>query len=132
MKSVEQIEFRSGLGDCFRACVASIFEFDIEDMPNFWEETQDGNVFWVKVNMWLIKHYSCKCLSVAVAAGYEHYVKDVLCVANGKSPMGDEDHAVVWLNGIIHDPHPLRVGIKGLPDTFTFFMPLRIDFLRNS
>jgi hypothetical protein len=43
--------------------------------------------------------------------------------------MGDEDHAVVWLNGIIHDPHPLRVGIKGLPDTFTFFMPLRIDFL---
>ena len=45
MKKVYQAVFEEGLGDCFRACVAAIFEFPIEHMPNFWEQTQDPEEF---------------------------------------------------------------------------------------
>jgi len=45
MKPAMQTIFDDVYGDCFGACVASIFEFPIEEMPNFWEQTQDVSEF---------------------------------------------------------------------------------------
>jgi hypothetical protein len=42
-----------------------------------------------------------------------------------KSPRNSKiDHAVVWHDGIIHDPHPSNAGLAEVPDTFTLFLPL--------
>ena len=41
MKPVDQTDWTPKTGDCFRACVASIFELPIESVPNFMEEGDD-------------------------------------------------------------------------------------------
>jgi hypothetical protein len=124
MKEIDQIVFDDSLGDCFRACVASVLEFGITDMPNFWEETQEARVFWDKVNVWLEENHSCKCITIEITKGCENFTQNILCIAHGKSPRGNEDHAVVWYNGLLHDPHPLRLGLKNIPTVFTFFVPV--------
>lgn len=72
MKPVQQTIFSKNLGDCFRACVCSILEIDICDMPNFWEQTQDGDIFWNRVNDWLFPR-GYKCILVNVAEDHRLY-----------------------------------------------------------
>jgi len=123
MIPVQQTIFDDTYGDCFRACVASIFEFPIEEMPNFWEQTQDVSEFWKLNNEWLVKNKGVKCVSFQLSMDDMHVIEDLLCVACAKSPRGDMDHAVVWNNGLIHDPHPSNAGLAEEPDTFTIFIP---------
>jgi len=124
MIPVQQTIFDDTYGDCFRACVASIFEFPIEEMPNFWEQTQDVSEFWKLNNEWLVKNKGFKCPSFQLSMDDMHVIEDLLCVACAKSPRGDMDHAVVWNNGLIHDPHPSNAGLAEEPDTFTMFIPI--------
>lgn len=125
MKPVDQLVVgKLGLGDCFRACVASIFEFPIEEMPNYWDQTQDAHEFWMLVNEWTRKRLGVACITVSVAKEHAYIMDDVLCVAQGRQNRSDEEHAVVWKNGLIHDPHPARAGLINEPDTFTFFAPI--------
>ena len=125
MKKVDQIVIgKNGntLGDCFRACLASIFEFDIKSMPNFWEETQDAKIYWKLTNEWLAENYDYKCIVVKISNDeMDVFVKDVLCIAIADSIRGAE-HAVVWYNEMIHDPHPDRSGILNKPECFTFLI----------
>jgi hypothetical protein len=93
-------------------------------MPNFWENTQDAHVFWKEVNEWLAENHKMKAITTAVQKGHEYLIKDVLCVAIGNTERGSEEHCVVWLNGIIHDPHPARAGLSEKPVCFTLFVPL--------
>jgi len=66
MKPVYQIEYRRKLGDCFRACLASIFEFEITNMPNYWEQTQDSKEFWSLVNEWMGEQYGIRCVTIEI------------------------------------------------------------------
>jgi hypothetical protein len=124
LKPVNQTIFGDTLGDCFRACVASIFEFSIEEMPNFWEQTQDAKTFWKLNNDWTAKNKDCRCISFLFEPEDRYLVNGILCVAIAKSPRGEVDHAVVWQDGIIHDPHPSGAGLDEEPDTFTLFIPV--------
>ena len=124
MKPVNQTIFDDVLGDCFRACVASIFEFPIEEMPNFWEQTQDVSEFWALNDRWITGKTGCRCVSFCFEEKDLHFVDNILCIACAKSPRGDMDHAVVWKNGVIHDPHPSNAGLAEDPDTFTLFIPI--------
>ena len=124
MKPVDQTETRLTLGDCSRACIASIFEFPIKEMPNFWESTQDVSEFWKMTNEWMKKRFGMICFTVFVNDGHEYLLKDVLCIALGKQERNGEDHAVVWRNHLIHDPHPSKAGLLDVPDTFTLFVPV--------
>ncbi len=124
MLPVDQIVFKENLGDCFRACVASIFEFPIEDMPNFWENTQDCSEFWDLNNEWLSVNKGCRCISFVFNDDERHFIDGLLCVAQGKTKRGNEDHAVVWQDQMIHDPHPTKAGLSERPDTFTLFIPI--------
>lgn len=127
MYPVDMKTFHDGIGDCFRACVASIFEFPIDEMPNFWEQSQDAHDFWTMVNNWTTQYLGCKAISVEFSQiQHNYFINDLLCVAIGKHPRSEEEHAVVWKNGMIHDPHPSRAGI-GEPQVFTFFVPLEIS-----
>lgn len=124
LKPVDQTVFNDTLGDCFRACVASIFEFETNKMPNYWEDTQDTSEFWRLNDLWLTKNYHTKALHIQLESEHIFMISGVLCVACAKSPRSDCYHAVVWRNGLIHDPHPSRAGLAEDPDTFTIFVPL--------
>ena len=96
-------------GDCWRACIASIIECDIELFP-------DPNV----ITDWPMLYNNT--LEMLEKMGY-HYdsipVSGLKCdhgyiIAIGKSPRSKRKritHAVVWNNMIVHDPHPDNTGL---------------------
>lgn len=104
-------------GDCWRACLSSILECDIELFPAPKHE-QDWSDYYPQV------------LKVLSSLGYDWIgftieniqEGDLLApdtngyvIAVGKSPRSTSErrvnHAVVWRNGIVHDPHPDNTGI---------------------
>lgn len=117
MKKENQIEFNKSLGDCFRACVASILEFPITEMPNFWEQTQDSLEYWKLTNDWLSK-LGYKCIVVNILDDCKCYIDGLLCIALGKNKKNKEEHAVVWQDGLRHDPYPDGNGLFCEPNTF--------------
>lgn len=126
-----QTIFDDVYGDCLRACVASILGFPIEEMPNFWEQTQDISEFWNLNNGWLMENYGFKILSFQLLPKDRHVIDGLLCVACAKSPRADTDHAVVWQDGLVHDPHPSNAGLAEEPDTFAIFVPIELNKLHS-
>lgn len=134
MKPVDQIIFEEGRGDCLRACVASILEVRIDDVPNF---AEDGS-FLNGMAVWLEKR-GLRSLRIDWSGdGYDHsqYVSfpGGRCILCGKSPRSTPEkrkgHAVVgrangWGFLIEHDPHPSRAGLIGEPESVIWiFRPL--------
>lgn len=125
MKPIYQTIRDFKAGDCMRACVASIFEWPIENVPNFME---DGPSYYGrKLKKW--------CDSIGITAleirfddkETERLIKDCYVVAIGKSPRSTEEnefqHGIVWHNGkMVHDPHPSGNGISGKPNQYTIFI----------
>jgi len=124
MKFIDQTIFEKGKGDCFRSCMASIFEFDIDYMPNFWDMTDESPKFWSLVNAWTIKNLKCKCLPICLNKNMPDIIDDLLCIAIGNTKGSDEEHAVVWCNRLIHDPHPSRKGLISNPKVYVILIPM--------
>ena len=93
-------------------------------MPNFWEQTQDVSEFWRLNNNWMMETRGFKVLHFQLLPEDKHVVADLLCIACAKTIRGDEDHAVIWKNGLVYDPHPSGDGLAEEPDTFTVFVPI--------
>jgi len=128
MKPQHQKVYDDRKGDCFRACVASLFEFPIEAMPNFWEKTRDPDEFFCFVNDWLCERFGYACILLEGRNDIESILRGLFCVAIGR-PSGihkdDVEHAVVWKDGqIIHDPNPYGGGLKGKPIAYAVFVPV--------
>jgi len=109
-------------GDCWRACIASIIECDIEDLPipvieESWSEycfrmdKKPAEMGWEN-NQYCVRSIKENALLSPDTNGY--------VLALGKSPRfnGSEriNHYVVWKNGIVHDPHPENKGILDIID----------------
>ena len=104
-------------GNCFAACIASIFEIKIIEAPNLMPEPlTDGDTQTDILNKWLY-NYNLKYIEIGVAP-----IKKVVDLLNGvyhviigRSPLNKNlDHCVVGCGGIIiHDPHPDEIGIEG-------------------
>ena len=106
-------------GNCLQACIASLFELDLEEVPHFVLESD-----WVgALDSWL-KQYDLQTIDVDLeymkqqggdtwkALGYH-----LIC---GKSSRAD--HAVVGYNGkMVHDPHPDGGGLE-TEDVWTLFV----------
>lgn len=116
MKEVYQTIFGAPEGNCLAACVASIMNLPLEEVPNFvvpeplkWRERLDD---------WL----SEQGLGVVCIIG--EALPNAYSIACGPSPHGPYDHCVVWLNGdMVHDPHPSGDGILATAD-WTYFVKL--------
>lgn len=119
MKEVYQRSHVSGpyKGDCLTACVASILEVPIDDVPHFNSPTWRD-----KLNEYLIKFslYSL-CLPYALYSSVvQGYHISVLYVASLKLC-----HAVVGLNGkLIFDPSGLNFQYKYVPISIEAFSKL--------
>lgn len=122
MKPVMQDAF-GDTGNCFSACLASLFEIDLKDVPNFFVLAgNDANVWWKEVRNWL-RPRGFGVMSVAftdakLIGGFEGWL--IVC---GESQRGFQ-HATLWRDGmIVHDPHPSQCGIIS-PDAVDLLYPL--------
>ena len=118
-------------GDCLPACLASIFEIPIEDIPHF-NNTAD---WWGTMIAWL----NGRGFALWQSPSPITYPTSPLCIVSGKSPRDPENvtHAVVgrgrslprYPKGepmweVVHDPHPDGTGIHGEPQSFWYFIAL--------
>ena len=120
MKSVHQTITRPPRGNCFAACVASILELSLDEVPNFIEQDD----WYGAAQQWLepfnLHLVSWSSPGVGDAKGY--------MIIQVDSFHGDWGHVVVGLDGrIIFDPNPESAGkrhedyqIKG----YTMFVTL--------
>jgi hypothetical protein len=112
----DQTRFGSAEGNCFSACVASILEIPLEDVPQFMVGDWWANfTAWCEPRGIIPKYWPargwCDLDPVRVFLG----VPTGYAIMSGESPRHPGVlHAVVALDGAIaHDPHPSRAGIRG-------------------
>ncbi len=104
-------------GDCMRACVASVFELPIEEVPEFEDmSTREYNHEYIK--FFGKKGYGLYSLYVEAGGKHPEMLKDECeyYFMVGPSPRGfDADHQCVGYKGkLVHDPHPDKTGLKSL------------------
>ena len=119
MKPIDQIQLNENgkIGDCFRACIASLLEMPAEKVPHFYEP--GGAAALRRTNDWLAQFgYAYAEVASNQLIGWDReYLGNFIAV--GPSPRGDFLHAVIGNGGgqnweIVHDPHPSRDGIESL------------------
>lgn len=121
MIPVQQTDTELGRGNCLAACVASILELPIAEVPNF----RLADDAWGALQDWLASRglLAIRCLIDGV---YLASMPSVYCVLTGPSPRNPVNHAVVGLCDcgtvrIVHDPHPEDTGLAGPAQWITFF-----------
>lgn len=126
MKQVKQTSFGTqptlpDVGNCLAACVASILELPISQVPNFSFTPNGEDWYEDKLLTWL-KTRGFTALFVK----YDPELGRLgcYCVASGKSPRGDHLHAVVYKDGkVVWDPHPdWRIPILGTSERASSFL----------
>jgi hypothetical protein len=111
-------------GDCFAACVASILEVGLGEVPSFNEPIED--LWWQKFQAWLTARGWA-------AVMYDRPISDLrLCwgIAGGDTSRGIK-HAVIFRDGVVeHDPHPSREGLTKFDD-YTYLVAIDPARLQN-
>ena len=136
MKPVTQEITTGNKGDCLSACLATLLELKIGDVPKF-RRDYGPYAMLPAARAWLAKTFRLSLVRVdlrhhpfeklGVAPGQ-------LCIAGGRSPVtGGLYHAVVGRIGedghcfeTLHDPHPKRRGLQGKPVALYFLVPMDI------
>lgn len=100
MKPVKQRDISQENGECLRACVASLFEMDIDDVPHFITLGED---WWFKFLKWFEdRNINVNWLTDRIPFGAWH----IASVVSPRFPEGT--HAVVCdpEGEYVFDPHP--------------------------
>lgn len=120
MKPVEQANFTPTRGDCFSACVASILEIPLEDVP-FFNDPPDAS-WWDRFKSWL----EARELSASYYPDAS-YVPPGFAIVGGPSPrFPGVLHACVARDGVVvHDPHPSGRGLDVIEDFIVIHGPDR-------
>ena len=121
MIQVEQTEFGARRGNCFAACIASILEVSLLDVPDLASMQRDGEWFHA-LTAWLIDKF--QMYPVWLEPGNEWWPQG-LAIMSADSPRVKERHAVVTENGkVVWDPHPMRSMGVGQTRGWLIFVPL--------
>lgn len=123
-----QTDLSFNTGNCGEACIASILEISLSDVPQLHDSDnpQDGNIYCKNLRSFL-DQFGLSFIDLAMSEGHDpkDFFKDCWVIATGLSPRATEkwhNHAVVWRNGkIIHDPHPSGDGLVDI-DTYGVFI----------
>lgn len=123
MKPVDQTKFGSADGNCLMACLASILECSLEELPELTPAHDDGS-WWNVVREaarergWWAIYYGQE------SDQFPRVAPQGYAIAGGRSPRLPEGHCVVALDGmIVHDPHPSRVGLDGPIEDWIVLLP---------
>lgn len=118
-KAMEAVARGRAAGDCMRACVASILELPLDEVPHFVQycdhpEGTDSHLWW-----WALVGF---CAAHGWRVSYVEEPPPGWSIAAGTSTRG-HGHVVVVCHGRIeHDPHPSGHGLAGDPDGYYAFM----------
>lgn len=130
MKPVDQTRFGAPYGNCFPACVATIFELDLEQVPHtchldYINGTEQE--WWRPFKAWCLD--ALRVEPITFGAANEWYTElDAPCIISGPAVRGLM-HSTVWQHGkMVHDPHPDRSGLIKVTEVM-LFIPLRPQFL---
>lgn len=125
MKPVDQTIFEPGLGNCFAACVASVLELPLTEVPNFCA-VDAGDWFQSFTNWLRPRGFWAIACPIGGSPGNPDggWYPEGLHIAGGKSPRYECLHAVVARGAeVVHDPHPSRAGVVNFADT-TVIIPI--------
>lgn len=102
-------------GDCWRTCIASILECDIDTFPY-----HNGDISWPDEYdevMRILESMGWNYYSLTISQVREGFLNsqdtDGYVLAIGSSLRGC-NHSVIWKNGIVHDPHPDKSGLENI------------------
>ena len=118
MKPIMQTDFTFNTGNCGEACLASILEIELSDIPMLHDpdNVQDGQIYCKNLRNFL-SQFGLSYIDLTFIEGHnpKDFFKDCWAIVTGLSPRGTEEwhrHGVVWYNGeIVHDPHPSGAGL---------------------
>jgi len=114
MKPVDQTKFGDPDGNCFAACLASLLECPIEDVPKFQSKPK---IYWMDVYDNWLGQFGLGVFSTTTDP-FLHAEWHMELIAGGNGPRGIP-HTVLWKRGkMIHDPHPSRAGLIGEPTEY--------------
>lgn len=131
MKPVDQTTFGLPGGNCFSACVASLLEIPIDEVPYFMGDTgevlagDDPEKWFERFEQWLSPRGLYPILLDIHGISWRPAGLHIL---SGCSPRGrgraDDLHSVVAQGSeILHDPHPSRDSVLTIRDV-TVLVPL--------
>lgn len=113
------------VGDCYRACLASLIPVPYDNIPHF-AELYSHDMFR-EAREWLIDNYHIYTLDIYLNDSQidMFIIPESNCLIFGKSPRNGR-HAVIgkvngWGIEIIHDPHPSRAGLLAGTRQLQFF-----------
>lgn len=116
MKAVDQTTF-DGVDNCLQACVASIFERPLEEVPNFCT-----SIMWFEeLAEWLGKEYGLEPVMVAnIRDRGNQFLGRSYYIATGQSSRNTIHSCVGFHSQIVHDPHPSKTGLLNTQDVIVF------------
>lgn len=109
-------------GDCMRACVASILDLPITEVPHFLEVANGDNYeFHDLIEEFLLSRGYAVLWQHDLAYHWKPGSPSVYHLMSGPSPRGEGlFHAVVGRNGASYfDPHPSNAMLAGDKETWT-------------
>lgn len=119
-------------GNCFAACIASILEISLDEVP--WPTSEErGGDGWADYMQRLSEWLACRGLAILDAPLPRPWcstdaleASPLIWIAGGLSPRGSFSHAVVCRGpNMIHDPHPSGEGIvTDSAHTATLILPI--------
>lgn len=116
-------------GNCFQACVASIFELPLDEVPHFCSSQTDDSWF-LQFDSWCERNYNLQpILLKAPFTPNGTFFGEGYGLRCGHSPRGCL-HSVVILDGnIVHDPYPESTGLVDHIDDIFFVVrnPAKIE-----
>ncbi len=124
MKPIFQTTFGKKTGNCFSACVASILELSLEEIPSFCVY-YSPSISAEKFDKWLSEKNLFTILVKFNKNNPPNKKYMGYHIIAGQSPRYNCTHAVVgYGDKILHDPHPDGDGLLNKNDwEYMFFIP---------
>lgn len=100
-------------GNCWTACIASLLELPIEDVPDFVQiEVDGGDSWWDQTVQFLTDRGHQLTWVHPGAPGDGFYIQTGLSPRSPAVDGKDVYHAVIYQWGeLVHDPHPDQTGL---------------------
>jgi hypothetical protein len=125
MIKVYQTRYGKEKGNCYQACLASVLELPLEDVPDFCNLYKEPFGAWqIEANKWLRQFglATITCSNDFSDSDMKERFRDCYLIVTGKNSNGI-NHCVVWQNGkTVHNPNKNCKGIK--PETIDLIFPL--------
>lgn len=113
------------VGDCWRACIASLLGRPRADVPHFVAQSDAAEIDWLEATQrWIRQEYDQELHYFAAQWPIDKSLSKHVIVV-GRSPRG-VGHAVLALattGEVVHDPHPSRDGLVDITGVFVLSEP---------